>query len=118
MISALTGIPARGSVAMTGEITLRGQVLAIGGLKEKLLAAHRGSIKTVIIPHANKRDLKEIPSKILKELEVIPINWIDELLDIALIKNPLTFSADPENNLGDGAEQDLKIGQRPGISAH
>ena len=71
MISALTGIPAS-SVAMTGEITLRGQVLAIGGLKEKLLAAHRGSIKTVIIPDANKRDLKEIPSKILKELEVIP----------------------------------------------
>ena len=118
MISALTSIPARGSVAMTGEITLRGQVLAIGGLKEKLLAAHRGSIKTVIIPDANKRDLKEIPSKILKELEVIPINWIDELLDIALTKNPLTFSADPKDSLDDGAEQDLKIDERQGISAH
>ena len=118
MISALTGIPARGSVAMTGEITLRGQVLAIGGLKEKLLAAHRGSIKTVVIPDANKRDLKEIPSKILKELKVIPINWIDELLDIALTKNPLTFGADAKNNLDEGAEQNLKIGERQGISAH
>ncbi|MDC2963626.1 endopeptidase La [Gammaproteobacteria bacterium] len=118
MISAITGIPARGSVAMTGEITLRGQVLAIGGLKEKLLAAHRGSIKTVIIPEANKRDLKEIPSKILKELEVIPINWIDELLDIALTKNPLTFGADAKNNLGEGTDQNLKIDERQGISAH
>ena len=118
MISALTGIPAKGSVAMTGEITLRGQVLAIGGLKEKLLAAHRGSIKTVIIPDANKRDLKEIPSKILKELEVIPINWIDELLDIALTKNPLTFDPDAKNNLGEGADQNIKIDERQGISAH
>ena len=91
MISALTGIPARGSVAMTGEITLRGQVLAIGGLKEKLLAAHRGSIKTVVIPDANKRDLKEIPSKILKELKVIPINWIDELLGHRIDKKPADF---------------------------
>ncbi|MEC8645297.1 MAG: S16 family serine protease, partial [Pseudomonadota bacterium] len=118
MISALTGIPARSSVAMTGEITLRGQVLAIGGLKEKLLAAHRGSIKTVVIPDANKRDLKEIPSKILKELKVIPINWIDELLDIALTKNPLTFGADAKNHLGEGTEQNLKIDERQGISAH
>ena len=72
----------------------------------------------MIIRDANKRDLKEIPSKILKELEVIPINWIDELLDTALTKNPLTFSADPKDSLDDGAEQDLKIDERQGISAH
>ena len=72
----------------------------------------------MVIPDANKRDLKEIPSKILKELKVIPINWIDELLDIALTKNPLTYGADAKNDLGEGAEQNLKIDERQGISAH
>lgn len=69
---------------MTGEITLRGRVLAIGGLKEKLLAAHRGGIKTVIIPDENVRDLKEIPENIKESLEIRPVKWIDEVLDIAL----------------------------------
>ena len=84
LVSALTQIPVRADVAMTGEITLRGQVLAIGGLKEKLLAAHRGGIKTVIIPEDNRRDLKEIPENIQRDLEIKPVKWIDEVLQIAL----------------------------------
>ncbi|WP_040260825.1 MULTISPECIES: endopeptidase La [Pseudomonas] len=84
VVSALTGIPVRADVAMTGEITLRGQVLAIGGLKEKLLAAHRGGIKTVIIPEENVRDLKEIPDNIKQDLQIKPVKWIDEVLQIAL----------------------------------
>ncbi|WP_341520645.1 endopeptidase La [Pseudomonas sp. G.S.17] len=84
LVSALTQIPVRADVAMTGEITLRGQVLAIGGLKEKLLAAHRGGIKTVIIPEENVRDLKEIPDNIKRDLQIKPVNWIDEVLQIAL----------------------------------
>ena len=84
LVSALTGIPVRADVAMTGEITLRGQVLAIGGLKEKLLAAHRGGIKTVIIPEENVRDLKEIPDNIKQDLHIKPVKWIDEVLQIAL----------------------------------
>jgi ATP-dependent Lon protease len=77
---------------MTGEITLRGQVLAIGGLKEKLLAAHRGGIKTVIIPEENERDLKEIPDNIKADLVIKPVKWIDEVLEIALesMPNPLS----------------------------
>ncbi|MBA1243667.1 MULTISPECIES: endopeptidase La [Pseudomonas] len=84
VVSALTQIPVRADVAMTGEITLRGQVLAIGGLKEKLLAAHRGGIKTVIIPEENVRDLKEIPDNIKQDLQIKPVKWIDEVLQIAL----------------------------------
>jgi ATP-dependent Lon protease len=84
LVSALTQIPVRADVAMTGEITLRGQVLAIGGLKEKLLAAHRGGIKTVIIPEENVRDLKEIPDNIKRDLQIKPVKWIDEVLQIAL----------------------------------
>jgi ATP-dependent Lon protease len=84
LVSVLTGIPVRKDVAMTGEITLRGQVLPIGGLKEKLLAAHRGNIKTVIIPMDNERDLKEIPDNITAELNIRPVKWIDEVLQFAL----------------------------------
>ena len=84
LVSVLTGIPVRKDVAMTGEITLRGQVLPIGGLKEKLLAAHRGNIKTVIIPMENERDLKEIPDNIKADLQIKPVKWIDEVLQIAL----------------------------------
>ena len=84
LVSALTQIPVRADVAMTGEITLRGQVLAIGGLKEKLLAARRGGIKTVIIPEENLRDLKEIPENIKQDLQIKPVKWIDEVLQIAL----------------------------------
>ena len=88
LVSAITQIPVRADVAMTGEITLRGQVLAIGGLKEKLLAAHRGGIKTVIIPEENVRDLKEIPDNIKADLVIKPVKWIDEVLQIALQYTP------------------------------
>jgi len=84
IVSVLAKVPVKASVAMTGEITLRGEVLPIGGLKEKLLAAHRGGIKTVIIPQENARDLKEIPDNIKADIEVVPVKWIDEVLDIAL----------------------------------
>jgi ATP-dependent Lon protease len=88
LASALTNIAVRADVAMTGEITLRGEVLPIGGLKEKLLAALRGGIKTVIIPKENERDLVEMPKNIKQNLEIIPVQWIDEVLDIALTAAP------------------------------
>ena len=84
LVSALTGIPIRADVAMTGEINLRGEVMQIGGLKEKLLAARRGGIKTVLIPQDNERDLKEIPDSIKGPLKIIPVKWIDQVLDVAL----------------------------------
>lgn len=84
LVSTLTGNPVKCDVAMTGEITLRGEVLAIGGLKEKLLAAHRGGIKTVIIPKDNERDLEEIPKNVIGDLNIFPVQWIDEVLSIAL----------------------------------
>lgn len=93
LISALTGNPVKADVAMTGEITLRGEVLPIGGLKEKLLAAHRGGIKTVIIPMGNKKDLEEIPDNIKSALRIYPAKWIDEVLMIALQDNP--FGMEP-----------------------
>ncbi|MAF17875.1 MAG: endopeptidase La [Oceanospirillaceae bacterium] len=95
LISVLTGIPVRADVAMTGEITLRGQVLPIGGLKEKLLAAHRGGIKTVIIPHENKRDLKEIPDNIKDDLIIKPVKWIDEVIDLSLQFAPQPQAIEP-----------------------
>jgi ATP-dependent Lon protease len=88
MVSILTGIPVRADVAMTGEITLRGEVLPIGGLKEKLLAAHRGGIKTVLIPHENVKDLVEIPDNIKNRLDIHPVKWIDEVLGYALERKP------------------------------
>ncbi|HCT99787.1 MAG TPA: endopeptidase La, partial [Methylococcaceae bacterium] len=89
IVSAMTKIPVRASVAMTGEITLRGEVLAIGGLKEKLLAAHRGGITTVIIPKENEKDLAEIPENIKQNLTINPVRWIDEVLEIALQYQPV-----------------------------
>jgi len=88
MVSVLSGIPVRADVAMTGEITLRGEVLPIGGLKEKLLAAHRGGIKTVLIPDENVKDLAEIPDNVKNRLEIIPVKWIDKVLEIALERQP------------------------------
>jgi ATP-dependent Lon protease len=87
-VSALTGIPVRADVAMTGEITLRGEVTAIGGLKEKLLAAHRGGIKTVLIPEENAKDLQEIPENVKNNLEIVPVKWIDQVLELALQSAP------------------------------
>jgi len=83
-VSALTGIPVRANVAMTGEITLRGEITAIGGLKEKLLAAHRGGITTVLIPEENVKDLQDIPENIKNQLEIVPVRWIDRVLEVAL----------------------------------
>ena len=88
LVSALTRIPVRADVAMTGEITLRGEVLAIGGLKEKLLAAHRGGIKTVLIPEENVKDLTEIPDNVKNNLEIVPVKWIDKVLEVALERSP------------------------------
>jgi ATP-dependent Lon protease len=96
MVSALTGIPVRADVAMTGEITLRGEVLVIGGLKEKLLAAHRGQIKTVLIPEENVKDLAEIPDNIKNRLEIVPVKWIDQVLDVALERKPEPLAASAE----------------------
>src|SRR5436190_7535387 len=87
-VSALTGIPVRAHVAMTGEITLRGEVTAIGGLKEKLLAARRGGIKTVLIPEENVKDLQDIPENVKNQLEIVPVKWIDRVLEIALERSP------------------------------
>jgi len=97
LVSALTRIAVKSTVAMTGEITLHGQVLKIGGLKEKLLAAHRGSIETVIIPHDNTSDLKDIPDNIKKDLQICPVKWIDEVLEIALVSPPTALSEEDYN---------------------
>ena len=92
MVSAMTGIPVRADVAMTGEITLRGEVTAIGGLKEKLLAALRGGIKTVLIPEDNVKDLQDIPENVKNGLEIVPVKWIDQVLDVALEAKPVPLS--------------------------
>ena len=120
LVSALTGIPVRADVAMTGEITLRGQVLRIGGLKEKLLAAHRGNIKTVVIPADNERDLREIPDNILAELTIRPVKWIDQVLEIALEYQPV---ANPdatvtETAISKGAEEGDKAQDEKHINTH
>ena len=94
LVSALTGIPVRADVAMTGEITLRGEVTAIGGLKEKLLAALRGGIKTVLIPEENVKDLQEIPDNVKSGLEIVPVKWIDKVLEIALERVPTPLPDD------------------------
>ena len=118
MVSVLTGIPARSDVAMTGEITLRGQVLAIGGLKEKLLAAHRGGIKTVLIPDENKRDLKEIPDNIKSDLEIIPVKWIDEVLAVALQRMPEPLPEELESDLKNDSDSGGESDESQRISAH
>jgi ATP-dependent Lon protease len=109
MVSVLTGIPVRSDVAMTGEITLRGEVLQIGGLKEKLLAAHRGGIKTVLIPEENVKDLVEIPDNIKNKLEIMPVKWIDKVLEIALERQP-----DPLPEHDDSAPIPAKSDDQPG----
>ena len=99
IVSALTRTPVRSDVAMTGEITLRGEVLPVGGLKEKLLAALRGGIRTVLIPDENKRELVEIPKDIKQELDIRPVKWVDEVLAIALVKAPAAPAAEPAADL-------------------
>ena len=112
MVSALTNIPVRADVAMTGEITLRGEVLPIGGLKEKLLAALRGDIRTVLIPKENKRDLKEIPENVKNNLDIKPVKWIEEVFEFALQRVPMPG----ENVLKPGTlNNDIIIGQNQSI---
>ena len=117
MVSALTKIPVRADVAMTGEITLRGEVLPIGGLKEKLLAAHRGGISTVLIPDENVKDLAEIPDNIKGKLEIRPVKWIDEVLALALrnMPQPATTAAEPAPDVKQRAK---RPGRRPGKPVH
>src|SRR6476661_3945117 len=95
LVSVFSGIPVKASVAMTGEITLRGEVLPIGGLKEKLLAAHRGGIKTVLIPEQNVKDLAEIPDNVKNKLEIVPVRWIDKVLEVALERQPVPLADEP-----------------------
>jgi len=118
IVSVLTGIPARSDVAMTGEITLRGQVLPIGGLKEKLLAAHRGGIKEVLIPDENQRDLKEIPDNIKGELIIHPVKWIDEVLEFALQRKPEPLPDDPKKAATTEPESGSESDGDRRISAH
>jgi len=118
LVSSLTQIPVRADVAMTGEITLRGRVLAIGGLKEKLLAAHRGGIKTVIIPDENVRDLKEIPDNIKESLEIRPVKWIDEVLDIALAYPPEPRTEESSSETGAGTPRDDEGDAAERINTH
>jgi ATP-dependent Lon protease len=106
LVSALTKVPVRSEVAMTGEITLRGRVLPIGGLKEKLLAAHRGGITTVIIPEDNKKDLADMPANITSSLEIHPVRWIDEVLDIALERPLQPNEAKSESHAAREEQQD------------
>ena len=118
MVSVWTSIPVRADVAMTGEITLRGEVLPIGGLKEKLLAARRGGIKTVIIPKENERDLQEIPENIKSELDIRAVKWIDEVLAIALESMPQPISDEEylADTIGSSSESDLSEKNR--INTH
>ncbi|MFA5920464.1 MAG: endopeptidase La [Methylococcaceae bacterium] len=117
IISALTKIPVRANVAMTGEITLRGEVLPIGGLKEKLLAAHRGGITTVIIPAENEKDLVEIPENIKQNLDIKPVHWIDEVLAVALQYMPVPVDKKADEEQGKTEAEPVKIIQ-PGLTAH
>ena len=119
LVSVLTGIAVRADVAMTGEITLRGQLLAIGGLKEKLLAAHRGGIKVVVIPEENERDLKEIPDNIKKALDIRPVRWIDEVLDIALEHMPEPVSDEEWKTLSEkAASESSRTSEEGRINTH
>lgn len=111
VVSVLTEIPVRADVAMTGEITLRGEVLKIGGLKEKLLAAHRGGIKKVIIPQDNERDLKEIPDNIKEALQIFPVKWIDQVLEIALQNMPDPLSDEDYRKASHPRVEDAKEGE-------
>ena len=110
-VSALTGIPVRANVAMTGEITLRGEVTAIGGLKEKLLAAHRGGITTVIIPEENVKDLQDIPENVKNHLEIVPVKWIDRVLEVALERVPQPL---PDDEPAKPAEASAPAAPLPG----
>ena len=114
--SVLSEIPVKADIAMTGEITLRGEILKIGGLKEKLLAARRGGIKTVLIPHSNERDLKEIPDNIKDELIITPVKWIDEVLNLVLTRQPVPWEKPEE--LSDKVQKKGTKGRKKTIGTH
>jgi ATP-dependent Lon protease len=118
LVSALTKIPVRADVAMTGEITLRGEVLPIGGLKEKLLAAHRGGITTILIPKDNEKDLVEIPKNILKNLKIKPVRWIDEVLEMALQYFPEVLAETGDVPLEEKKCKSTKDVKRKSLTAH
>ena len=110
LVSVLTGVPVRADVAMTGEITLRGQVLRVGGLKEKLLAAHRGGIRRVVIPEDNARDLKEVPDNVKAALDILPVKWMDDVIRGALEHSPTPRTeSDPEPGIAPGAGMDQDV---------
>ena len=113
-VSALTNIPVKAGVAMTGEITLRGEVTAIGGLKEKLLAAHRGGIKTVLIPEENVKDLADIPENVKNHLEIVPVRWIDQVLEVALETLPVAL---PDDEPVAAKVEPPKAEASPGVAA-
>ena len=118
LVSALTEIPVRAEVAMTGEITLRGEVLPIGGLKEKLLAAHRGGISTVLIPEENRKDLVEIPKNIKDALDIRPVKWIDQVLEVALERMPNVAAGEPPKAAPPAKSGETKPGEKEGVTAH
>ena len=115
LTSVLSNIPVRSDVAMTGEITLRGEVLKIGGLKEKLLAARRGGIKVVLIPEGNVRDLKEVPDNIKADLDIKPVRWIDEVLDIVLTRQPIPWE---KEDVSDKVSSKKSRGKKSSVKAH
>jgi ATP-dependent Lon protease len=112
LVSSLTKAAVRSDVAMTGEITLRGQVLPIGGLKEKLLAAHRGGIHTVLIPDENTKDLADIPQNIKDSLEIKPVKWIDEVLQVALKSMPAPIAAASDASRADDKARPRRVAKR------
>ena len=116
LVSALTGIAVKADVAMTGEITLRGEVLPIGGLKEKLLAAHRGGISTVVIPEQNEKDLAEIPKNIKDKLTIVPVKWIDQVFEIALVHQPLPKADGEPRDESSAAADDEDSSHEPSLS--
>ena len=119
LVSALSGRAARHDIAMTGEITLRGRVLPIGGLKEKLLAALRGGIRRVVIPEENRKDLVDLPKSVLDGLEIVPAKWIDEVLDVALERPlmPLVATAPGEGVAASESPKDKAPGEEGGADA-
>jgi ATP-dependent Lon protease len=120
LVSALTDIPVRADVAMTGEITLRGEVLPIGGLKEKLLAAHRGGISIVLIPEENRKDLADIPKNVKDKLDIRPVRWIDEVLQVALQHQPVALAEEgkqPPRKAKAKSKDKGEVKQKP-ITAH
>ena len=118
LVSVLTGIPARADVAMTGEITLRGEVLAIGGLKEKLLAAQRAGIKLALIPEENVKDLAEIPDNVKNSLEIVPVKWIDKVLELALVHRPQPLPEEGEDTTSTPATPPAANKPTDGMVAH